>query len=142
MEPSDEIKTVMRAMYAAEARGDQDYIEQFFSRQAGVLAIGTDPGEWRLGFDTIERVHQAQLQEMGGNLSLEVNEQNAFAEGTVGWSADRVTIRFPSGTGFALRITNVLHREDGQWKIVLAHTSIGITNQETLGQPLTISLND
>jgi hypothetical protein len=52
--------------YEAFAKADTSFIEDFVSRQEGVLIIGTDPNEWWPGYDTIKRVFEAQMQEMGG----------------------------------------------------------------------------
>jgi ketosteroid isomerase-like protein len=38
---------------------------------------------------------------------------------------DRPTIELVSGERFETRLTLVLHREDGAWKVVHAHTSVG-----------------
>jgi ketosteroid isomerase-like protein len=49
----------------------------------------------------------------------------AFECGDVGWTVDRPTIELASGERFDTRLIRVFHREDGAWKIVHAHTSVG-----------------
>lgn len=111
-------------------------VERLFSRQSGVLAIGSDPNEWWAGYDTIARVFKAQLQEMGG-IQIKAGELNAFVEGTVGWVADRPTVRLPKGQEMTFRGTAVFHKEDEEWKIVHLHHSIGVPNEEAVGKGLT-----
>lgn len=136
MNPSVELKNVMLRLYESMTAGDVSAVERLFSRQSGVLAIGTDPNEWWADYEAIVRVHKAQYQEMGG-VQIRAGELNAFVEGTVGWVADRPTIRLPNGQEMTFRETAVLHQEDGEWKIVQHHVSIGVSNVEAIGKELT-----
>ena len=61
----------------------------------------------------------------------------AFTEGTVGWAADRPTF-VVGGKEIPLRLTLVLHREGGEWKVVQLHSSIGVPNEEAFGKELTV----
>jgi adenylate cyclase len=62
--------------------------------------------------------------ERAGNL-LTPGELLAFECGEVGWTVDRPTIELATGERFETRLTFVFHREDGAWRIVHAHTSVG-----------------
>jgi ketosteroid isomerase-like protein len=64
-------------------------------------------------------------------------ELRAYREGSVGWAADRPAFRLPAGPEFALRVTVVFHQEDGAWKIVQSHASVGARNEDVVGKPLT-----
>jgi ketosteroid isomerase-like protein len=88
------------------------------------------------GYDTITRVFKTQLQEMGG-IQVKAGDLNAFVEGNVGWVADRPTLRLPNGQAMPSRGTAVFHKEDGEWKIVQYHASIGVSNVEAVGKELT-----
>lgn len=101
--------------------------ERLFSYQEVLLAIGTDPTEWWEGFESIIRAYRATAS-MGG-LEIKVDDLQAYSEGTVGWAADRVVLEMPNGVHVPLRHTFVLHQENGKWKIVHAHYSIGVTNE-------------
>jgi ketosteroid isomerase-like protein len=136
MNPSAEIKDAMLRVYAAHASGDASASLRLFSRQEGVLAIGTDPNEWWAGFDTIAQVFKAQLPEMGGKIQVKAGDLHALAEGTVGWAADCPTMQ-ALGQEIPMRVTAVFHQEDGAWKIVQYHVSIGVLNTEALGKELT-----
>ena len=56
-----------------------------------------------------------------------------YREGSVGWTADRPTLRLPGGAEIPLRMTTVFHQEGGEWKMVQFHTSIGVPNTESVG---------
>lgn len=136
MEPSVELKNVRLRFYESESVGDGSALEHLISRHEGVVAIGTDPNEWWAGYDTIHRVPEAQFQEMG-DARLQVGELSAFAEGSVGWVAARPKIVLPNGQKIPIRVTTVFHQEDGAWKIVQHHVSMGVSNVEAIGLELT-----
>jgi len=138
MNPSVELKNVMLRLYESESAGDVSAMGHLISRQDGVVRIGTDPNEWWAGYDTIFRVHKAQWQEMGG-VQLKSGELSAFVEGKVGWVADRAKIQLPNGQEIPIRVTTVFHQEDGEWKIVQHHVSVGVSNAEVVGTELTTS---
>ena len=136
MNASVDLKNAMLRLYESMTSGDVSGVERLFSRQSGVTAIGTDPNEWWADYETIVRVHKAQFQEMG-RIQIKAGELNAFVEGTVGWVADRPTLRLPNGQEMTFRETTVFHKEDGEWKIVQHHVSLGVPNVETIGKELT-----
>jgi len=107
------------------------------AQQDGVVAIGSDPTEWWAGYETITSVFKVQMEEMRG-VTISDSDPQAYSEGSVGWAADRFMLRFPDGTQVPFRVTIVFHQEGGQWKIVQWHGSIGIPNEEALGQELTV----
>ncbi len=73
---------------------------------------------------------------MGGFVLTDANPQ-AYSEGTVGWVADYPKLRLPDGTEIPFRITTVYPKENGAWKMVQWHGSIGVPNEEMVGQDLT-----
>jgi hypothetical protein len=56
MNPSVELKNAVLRFYESMTSGDVSAVERLFSRQSGVLAIGTDPNEWWEGYDTIAQM--------------------------------------------------------------------------------------
>jgi ketosteroid isomerase-like protein len=135
MEKSSELIEPLLSFYEAYTRGDIPFVLDLFSRADGALVIGTDPGEWWAGSETIRRVVEAQMEETGG-VGFAPGAPQAYCEGTVGWIADRPTFTLPDGTERPVRITAVLRQEDDGWKIVQFHGSFGIPNEEAFGQEL------
>ena len=74
--------------------------------------------------------------EEAGAFAFVPGDPQVFREGSVGWVADRATFKLPDGTERPVRITVVLHKENGEWKIVHVHGSFGIPNEEAFGQEL------
>ena len=52
----------MLRVYAAYAFEDTGAVLPYYSRQEGVLVIGTDPNEWWAGFDTLARIYKTQFR--------------------------------------------------------------------------------
>jgi adenylate cyclase len=121
--PSRELAGVVRALYAAMGSGDPDAVEAFYSLSPHAVFLGTDQVE----FWTDSARHNQDVRplwERAGN-TVTPGELLAFECGDVGWTVDRPTIELAGGERFETRLTFVLHREDGAWKVVHAHTSVG-----------------
>ena len=137
MEQSPELKEVILRYYDAFASGDYTIYERMLSQTDGLLGIGTDPNEWWDSHATLVRISKAQIQELkGAGVSFIPGDLQCYREGSVGWSADRPTLRLPDGTNLPLRMTTVFHQENGEWKMVQFHTSIGVPNSEAVGAEL------
>jgi adenylate cyclase len=132
MKPSNEVRNAVLGLYESMGMGDVGAIERLFSCQSGVLVIGTDPNEWWAGHDAIVEAFKAQLQE-SGTRKVDPGDLNAFAEGSVGWAADRRTMRLASGKEITIRETFLFHQEDGDWKLVQVHASVAVPNAELAG---------
>jgi hypothetical protein len=137
MKKSDELRELTLRSYEALTGGGHAFYTATMSQQDGVLAIGSDPSEWWAGYDTITSVFKAQIEEMSGITIIDSDPQT-YSDGSVGWSADSFMVRFPDGTEVPFRVTMVFHQEQGEWKIVQWHGSIGIPNEEAMGQELTV----
>jgi len=136
MEQSAELKELYLRSCEALSRGDYSFFERYFSQKDGVLAIGTDPTEWWAGYANITRVFKAQLKETGGFQILEDIPQ-AHCDDSIGWVAGQPTVKLPDGTEMPVRLTAVFQKEQDGWKIVQWHFSIGISNENLIGETLT-----
>ncbi len=135
MEQYGELRELTRRFYEAVARGDDGFLKRLVSRREGVLFIGTDPDEWWEGSESFLRAMRAQAEALGGNLQIVPGQLQAYREGTLGWVVDRgPTLRLPNGTEVPCRHTLVFHQEYGEWKLVHQHASIGVRNEEVLGE--------
>jgi hypothetical protein len=75
---------------------------------------------------------------MGGAFPVTAGDPQAYQEGSVGWVADRARVGLLDGQTIPFRLTMVCHREDGDWKVVQWHISVGVANEEVVGKELTI----
>ena len=80
-------------------------------RSSGCFAKGTPEGELgvRVGLDDVK----------------------AFREGSVGWAAGHGCSEM-EGKRVTVRLITVLCQEDGDWKAVERHASIGVPNEQML----------
>ena len=137
MEQSDELRGLTLRFYEAAATGDLPFFERHVSRQQGAVFVGTDPDEWWEGLEAFVEAMRAQSEAMGG-MQIVPGELQAYREGNVGWSIDRDALfRLPDSTEIPFRNTVVFHREDGEWKLVHEHASIGVRNEEMFGEDVT-----
>ena len=137
MEQSEELKDLTLRLYEAEATGDISFIERNMSRQQGAVYVGSDPNEWWEGLEAFVEAMRAQSETMGG-MQIVSGQLQAYREGNIGWSIDRDTLfRLPDGTEVPFRNSYVFVQEDDEWKLVHGHTSIGVSNEEVLGQDIT-----
>jgi adenylate cyclase len=147
MEQSDELRDLTLRFYEAVNTGDVSFVERHVTRQEGAVFFGTDPNEWWEGYGAFVEAIRSQeeareaggLQEMGGGPQIEPGQIQAYREGSVGWVIDRESFRLPDGTEIPSRNTAVFHKEDGEWKLVHAHASIGVRNEEMFGEGITAS---
>ena len=133
MRESAELRDAMLQMYRAMTEGTiAAYFDRTVSRAPGALFLGTDPDEvWDR--EGLLRAGSAQV-ELG--LRAEPGEVRAYAEGDAGWTADPgARLRF-GDQEIPVRVSAVWRREEGAWRMVHFHTSIGVPNEEAVGQEL------
>lgn len=108
-------------------------MERLTSSREGMVFIGTDPSEWFEDVASIRRMLQAQA---GAGITVAPGNVRADREGAVGWIADAGRFKLPDGSEIPCRVTAVFHLEDGVWKLVQEHASIGVSNEEAVGSDL------
>jgi ketosteroid isomerase-like protein len=128
MDRSSELRDLVLRFYDALSSGDASFIDRHFSVAEPARGVGTDPGEWWQGAQ-VAHAWKDQLEAMGGSMPLVAGDPEAYVEGTVGWAADRPTLQLPGGA-VPVRLTAVFHQEDGEWKLVQAHGSLGVPNEQ------------
>jgi ketosteroid isomerase-like protein len=140
MEQSDELRDLTLRFYEAVNSGDVSFVERHVSRQEGAVFVGTDPNEWWEGYAAFVEALRSQEEARGaGGLQIEPGQIQAYREGSVGWVIDRDSFRLPDGTEVPFRNSAVFLQEDGEWKLVHAHASIGVRNEEMFGEDVTAS---
>ncbi len=140
MERSPEIEGVLRRFMRCFATGDEGAVRALSSTSSGRRAIGTDPREWSTGEgweDMIVQVHEIAA---AGGLRVQYLDSDGYEEGSVGWGAANSVTTVPDGFRVPLRLTGVFHLEEGHWRAVQVHFSIGVTNEETLALELSTPL--
>lgn len=130
-ELSPEVEQVLRDILDAMVRSDLDEIGRRTSRDACVLSIGSDASEWAEGYDEIMRLFRESTPEGELGVRVGLDDVKAFREGSVGWAAGHGYFEV-GGKRVPVRLTAVLHEEDGDWKAVQSHASIGVPNEQMM----------
>jgi ketosteroid isomerase-like protein len=130
-EQSPEIEQVVRDMIDAVGRSDLEAIGRQTSREAGVVVIGSDAKEWAEGYDEIMESWPESTPDGELGVRVGLDEVKGYREGSVGWATARGYFELENQR-VPVRMTVVLHEEDGDWKTVQAHASIGVPNERML----------
>ena len=131
MERSAELREIIGAAFEDYASENASSIERHTSREDEVRLIGTDPDEWFEG-EQVATVLMREAQDPSFRVSS-LDELEVFVEGSVGWASARPKWILDDGREIPSRWTAVFHREDGEWKMVQAHTSVGVPDGELFG---------
>jgi hypothetical protein len=106
--------------------GDIAAFDDIVSAEAKLI-VGTAPGEhietrdrMRFGFET-------------EGITLTPASPRGYAEGPIGWVFDTPRFAFPDGSGIDVRVTFVLRDEGTAWRVVHAHFSVGVPDEEVVG---------
>jgi ketosteroid isomerase-like protein len=132
-ERSPEVEQVVRDMLDAVAESDVETIGRQTSREAGVVGIGSDAAEWAEGYDEIMRIWSESTPDAELGVKIGLDDVKGYREGSVGWAAGRGYFEL-EGNRVPVRMTVVLHEEDGEWKAVQSHASIGVPNDRMLDE--------
>ena len=124
MAPSTESRDTVLEFYRRMLAGEAEAANDLVSRDPAMVFIGS-AGEW---VDD-----QAALRE-GTQVSTEGLEAGpnpvAYANGDVGWFADQPSWVFADGSRAEMRLSAVLQREAPGWRIVHAHLSVAVPDDE------------
>jgi hypothetical protein len=128
MERSPDLEAFVGAMGDAMAASDMAALEQMLSRADGSVMIGSDAAEYFRDIDGMLRL-TAEALPAQSQITFRMDDVRGYVEGDVGWFDGTGT--FERGTdSVAIRMTGVAHKEDGQWRFVQAHASIGVPNEQ------------
>jgi len=125
MQRSEDLRRALLSLYRAMSSGDAASVEARYSLEPGSVFIGTGASE----FWTDSAQHNADVRPYfdgsRGPLQWSADEPIALCEGSAGWTIDRPRLLLPDGTTLTLRLTLVWHLEDGAWRVVHSHASVG-----------------
>lgn len=135
---SEEVRNLTRQLYEMFSTGDDSLLERLISTRPGTTVIGTDPREWWTDRETIQSTFSAQAKEISqAGIRVEPGDLAVDSEDGFAWIADRPKFVMPDGNAVEGRVTGLFRREDDGWRIVQWHASLGVPNEEALGEELT-----
>jgi hypothetical protein len=127
MQPSAEVRDAMLRFYDQLSASDVGSFDELVSQEPATLVIGTAPGEWVTERERMRFGFEAE------GVRLEAGENpTGYEEGSLGWFVDEPTFFFPDGSSMDTRLTAVMHREGGRWKLVHMHVSVGVPDEEVV----------
>jgi ketosteroid isomerase-like protein len=129
MERSPQLQELVGAWFDAFSRGDGAWISRHISRDDDVRLIGTDPANWVEG-ERVAPFLADVVNELAGAVEIVPRDVLALREGSIGWGVMRATLRLPGGNEVGFRWSAVFRQEDGEWKAVQIHGSIGVRDEE------------
>lgn len=125
---SPELKSLILQLYGALLdEKAAEVAQELFSTEEGFLSLGSGPNEWWQNAEIIRHGYRERVK--AGGSEVRVLQMEAFHEGTVGWVVDRVVLKTPDGDEFPVRHTYIFHQQEEHWKIVHAHYSLEISNE-------------
>jgi ketosteroid isomerase-like protein len=123
-----EVLTVIESMTDALNTGDAEKLDSLLSDRARTAYIGTDPSEWWTKQQLVAGIREA-MSVGEGQVRAEQGETFVHVLGDVAWTEGLGKFTNGAGAERAIRLTGVFVREDGQWKAVQSHASIGVANE-------------
>jgi ketosteroid isomerase-like protein len=126
----DEIRKLLDELIEAQNSGDAPRLRTMLSERPGAVHIGTDAEEWWTSGQLVDAVAAAgsadDIRAVAGDIDVHV-------QGDVAWVEGRGRFTRADGAERPVRITGVLVREGGQWKLVQSHSSIAVPNADIFG---------
>jgi hypothetical protein len=126
VQQSEEVREAMLRFCDRLSAGDVASFDELVSQESATLIIGTAPGEWVTERDRMRFGFEAE------GVRLEAKDPVGYEEGSLGWVVDQPAFVFPDGSVMQTRLTAVMHQEEGRWKLVHMHVSVGVPDEQVV----------
>ncbi|HUQ44888.1 MAG TPA: nuclear transport factor 2 family protein [Candidatus Limnocylindria bacterium] len=124
MTASPEVRDTMLEFYRRMLAGESDGANELISFDPALVFIGS-AGEW-----VDDQAALRSGTQVPGEGLLPGPDPVGYANGDVGWFADQPTWQFADGTSVEMRMSAVLQREAAGWRIVHAHMSVAVPDDQ------------
>jgi ketosteroid isomerase-like protein len=124
-----QIRAVIDGITDALHSADVQKLDSLMSDRPGSTHIGTDPDEWWSKQQLLAGIEGA-MSVAGNPIRAEIGEVSIHVLGDVAWTEGTARFINAGGAQRAVRTTGVFVREDGAWRAVQSHASIGIPNEQ------------
>lgn len=121
-----EVRAVLDEMIDAENAGDAGRLRRTLSERPDAVHIGTDASEWWTSKEVVDDVAASAE----GGIRVVADDIGIHVLGDVAWAEGQGRFTNPGVGERPVRMTAVLAREDGRWKAVQSHASIGVPNAD------------
>lgn len=129
-----EVKAVVDRFGRMWEDEDMNAFDEVVAQDADMIVIGTDDAEYVVGYDAFRTAREQQYASYE-NVEFNIYDQSVklSQSGDVAWFAETFDLfLLAQGEPVSLegiRITGVLEKRDGTWKIVQVHTSVPVRGQ-------------
>ena len=131
MESSAEVAAGLAAFYDAFNTHDAERFADRIAEGDGVSVVGSAPGEGHDSRDDWISTYAGGIAEMGVRLEAGASPLG-FRGGDVGYVRDDPAFVLPDGSRLPTRLTAILAEQDGEWRMVHAHFSVGVPDEEAI----------
>lgn len=113
---------------------DMDTFERIIAHDDDMVVIGTDSAEYVVGYEAFKKTRQEQFDAFE-NVEFYVRDQDLKLSdsGSVAWFSEQFDLFTVDENGPVTlnnaRLSGVMEKRDGQWKIVHLHTSVPVAGQ-------------
>jgi ketosteroid isomerase-like protein len=128
MQESSAVGAAAANFWATVGTGDIDQLAATLTRDDLAQVIGSAPGEghddratWIQGFGSL-------LEHMPG-VKVDPGRTRGYENGDTGYALTEPVWHLPNGMSLSMRATHVLQREDGEWRVVHLHASVGVPDE-------------
>jgi hypothetical protein len=126
MQQSEEVRDAILRFCDRLSAGDVASFDELVSQEPSTLIIGTAPGEWVTERERMRFGFEAE------GVRLEAKNPVGYEAGSLGWVVDQPAFVFPDGSVMQTRLTAVMRQEEGRWKLVHMHFSVGVPDEQVV----------
>jgi adenylate cyclase len=132
IQPSPEIEAVFKRMWKAFVAQTEKPLFNIVSDDPSVRMILASDDQWYSGGATVASV-LAQRSRILGLQRAEFDRIEAFEAGDFGWAAAELTTTIGDNEPIVFRNTASFVLDDGIWRLVQIHTSVGVPQADVVG---------
>ena len=129
-----EVKAVIDRFGRMWEDEDLGTFDELIARDNDLIVIGTDDAEYIVGFDAFRKAREQQYASYE-NVEFNIYDQSIklSQSGDVAWFSETFDLFLIAGNQSVslegIRLTGVLEKRDGKWKVVQLHTSVPVQGQ-------------
>lgn len=128
MNESPTVRESLLRFYDRRSVADSSVYDDLVAHGQTIM-IGTGPDEWFEDREVLRGHFGVQA------FRLEPGDARAWEDGDVGWFTDTPRFVLPDGGFLATRLSGVMLKEEGAWKLALAHFSVAVPDEDAIQRP-------
>jgi uncharacterized protein (TIGR02246 family) len=122
----EEVRAALDEVLDAQNAGDAGRLRSMLSERPDAVHIGTDASEWW----TSKQILDAMAAAGDDDIQVVADDIDIHVLGDVAWAEGHGRFTNPGGRERPVRMTSVLVREEGRWRVVQSHASIAVPNAD------------